>query len=416
MINKITLPTKTAAVAPGQGAAGTAPAPITSTPAEPAQQAMKPDKLLASLPPQVRKIMEARAAKSAEAQAGAPAAAAAPPPQAGTPAAAAEPAPAAAPAAASNPSEEANANPAPDADGVIDFAELGKGSAAPDDDDAPPANLTDAEMADPALLKKRVEDAHKDNAKLRKQRREAREELTRLQEENKTLKEAQQAQQDQPAPPSSGRYLDQFNTADEVTAAQNDAMATLRQLQENPDRETITLPGNREWKLVDGQGKSIAALAAQTAFEILEDSERRLTQINARSNSETFVSEKLPLLSKLDSSIQGHYDKALKSDWHAEAPALSLKAAIGELVTSGEYVLTRRAKAPPAKKEATPAAAAAAAAAPVNELPHSPPPAQDATGNAQVAEIRKRALKGDKQAMKEWIRLGGKKPAAAAAA
>lgn len=399
MKNTISLPTAPAESPKGTmtpGAAATQSSSVTPS-AEAPNEPKTRDRLMESLNPKARAILERKAKVEAK-------------PSTATPPAPAAPAAAAAsatpkPEAGAKPGDEGQGDEPPDA-GVIDFTKLGEQPKA-DDDDAPPAELSDAELADVELVKKNYREAHKDNARLRKDRRAEREAKDKLADENKTLKqqldEAQAARQVQ----GSRSYLDRFDKLEEVQSAREDALEALRQLQEDPQRESVTLPGSRTWKMLDAKGDHIGAQVSETAFDILEGFEAKVKQLGERGDAEKMVAEKLPVLVKLVPDFEKRYKALLESDWRASGPKLSLNAALGELVTSGDYVLQPRAKSTtkPAPKPAP---------KPTGELPATAPQARETgaetgAGEADVSALKKQALKsGAQKDIDAWIKASGK--------
>lgn len=294
--------------------------------------------------------------------------------------------------------------------GVIDFSKLTTSAPAAGEDGAPAA-LTEAELADLGIVRKKLEEAHKDNAAQRKLKRELKEAKEKLEAENKSLSEELEQVRAQAGTKSAGKsYLDKFSTVEDVEAAKADALETLRQLQEQPDRESITLPGNRSWKMLTAEGKSIAAGAAQTAFDILEGYDGKVKQLAERTAAETVVKDHLPKLAKALPDFEKSYKETLASDWTARAPEISLDAALGKLVRTGAYVMVPAGKQAAAK----PAAAAPKKDEPKPELPNTPPPVREAkAGEADVSDLKKRAFAGDPKALEQWIKQGGKRSQAA---
>lgn len=402
MKNTISLPVAPAEPPTEATTQSTVP-PSNSAAAAESERTKTRDRVMESLNPKARAVLEKKA-QAAKAAATAPTPAA--------PATVQQPAAAASaptkPEGSATPGDDTKGQPAPDA-GVIDFSKLGE-TTKTDDEDAPPAELTDAELADLNTVKTKLTDAHKDNARLRKDRREAREAKEQLEARLKEIeKQLQEAQAATGQASNSGRYLDRFDKVEDVQRAREDALEALRQLQEDPARETVTLPGNRIWKMLDGKGNHIGASAAETALEILDGYDDKVKQLNGRVNAEKTVASKLPLLSKMLPELEARYRELMVSDWQASAPELSLNAALGELVTSGKYIMqpvTRAAAKPAPKADPKPAA----------ELPSTPPPAREVTttgAHVDVSEVKAKALKGDKRALAEWIRLSGKSKAAA---
>lgn len=398
MKNNITLPTQTAAVAPGQKAGVETPAAAApaAKPAEPAKAKTR-DPLMEQMPPSVRKVLE----KKLAAQAG----------SATIPNAAAE-LPAQQPMAAAKPEEKPKPEAGDEAKpkdetpeaGIIDFAELAKEATGGDEEGPKP--LTEAELADLNIVKTKLTDAHKDNAQLRRQRREEREAKEKLQQQvealNGQLQEAQAARQ----APTKGGYLGRFTTEAEVHAAKADALEALRQLQEDPERDTILLPGNRPWKMTDAQGQPVHAQVAKTAFDILDGYEARLQQLGGRSAAEKLVEEKLPVMKKAIPDFEKSYKENLEADWGTRAPELSLHAAIGALVTSGEYVL-RPKQAPKPETKPAPKKEPAAEA----ELPSATPGVRQVKDGAEdVTALKARYLKTrSPKDLSAWIKAGGRK-------
>lgn len=384
---------------PGKEAA---PAPVATTPAEPAK-AKTPDLAAKFSNPKILDVLKKREAAKAAA---APSSASDSP----APVVVVKPAaPQATPPPEPKPGDDSKTTPKPDAAEVIDFTQLGKET--PEGDDTPPSELTGADALDLEKVKAKLHDAHKDSAAQRKLKREAAEKANKLEGELKAAQaELEALKQTPPAP--TGRYLDRFTKVEEVTLAHQDALETIKQLTEDPERENITLSGNRVFKLVGEDGKSFAAQAADTALEILESYDTRVKQLTTRGDAEKLVTEKLPLLTKAIPGFDQRYKTVLASDWGAQGPSISLNAAVGELVTSGAYVLTKAGQ--PAKTAAQPPAAEKAA-----ELPSQMPPVRPVeAGKPDTSELRARAMDpkaspaAREKAMREWIAASGKTKAA----
>lgn len=384
---------------PGKEAAT---APVATTPAEPAK-AKTPDLADKFSNPKILAVLKKREAAKA---------AAAPSNASVSPAPVVvvkSDAPQATPPPEPKPGDDSKPTPKPDAAEVIDLTQLGKET--PGGDDTPPSELTGADALDLEKVKAKLSEAHKDSAAQRKLKREAAEKATQLAGELKAAQaELEALKQTPPAP--TGRYLDRFTKVEEVNLAHQDALEAIKQLTEDPEREDITLSGNRVWKLVDGEGKSLAAQAADTALEILESYDTRVKQLTTRGEAEKLVTEKLPLLTKAIPDFEKRYKTVLDSDWSAQGPSISLNAAVGELVTSGAYVLTKAGK-PDAKPAAQPPAAEKAA-----DLPSTTPPVRPVeSGKPDTSELRARAMDpkaspaARAKALKEWI-AGGKPKAA----
>lgn len=374
-------------------------APAAASPAEPTK-AKTPDLANKFSNPKILDVLKKREAAKAAA---APSIAASDSP---APAAVVKPdAAQATPPPEAKPGDDGKQTPKADAPEVIDFTQLG--TAKPEGDDTPPSELTGADALDLEKVKAKLSEAHKDSAAQRKLKREAAEKATKLEGELKATQAELEALKQAPKPAAqTGRYLDRFTKVEEVTLAHQDALETIKQLTEDPERESVTLSGNRVWKLVDGEGKSMAAQAADTALEILESYDTRVKQLTARGDAEKLVTEKLPLLTKAIPDFEKRYKTVLDSDWSAQGPSISLNAAVGELVTSGAYVLTKAGQ-PAAKPAAQPPAAEKAA-----DLPSTTPPVRPVeTGKPDTTDLRARALKGDKKALREWIAIGGKSKA-----
>lgn len=378
--------------------------------AEPAPQATKAalsDKFGAAAKAVLDKRAAAKAAAAAPA-ADSPAPAA---PAAQAPTAAATP-PAASTPTPATPGSDAKPDAAPDA-GIIDLASQGTPTASGDDDEAHPTELSEADAGDLAKVKAKLEEAHKDNAKQRKLKREAAEAAEALKTQLADLQKQLETAQQSATSPAGGRYLDRFSKLEDVQRAHADARATLDQLVKTPDATEVTLPGGRKWSLVDADGQSFAPQAAETALEIIDTYEARTKELQARSDAERLVAEKLPVLSKAVPDFEQRYQRTLKADWRSEAPKLSLNAALGELVTSGDYVLVPRGKAASqAKASGKDAAPAAPAAKP--DLPTMTPPVRSVeAGQEDLSHLREKALKGDQKALAEWIKKSGKPKQAA---
>ncbi len=404
MKNTISLPVQTPAVAAGQkaGAAGAENKGAPEGNAEPVK-AMKRDPLMEAMPPQVRKVLEAKqTAKNADRERTSPAVTELP--EKAAPMAAARPE--GKPEEELKSSDEVKGGEVPDA-GIIDFMELETEALPGEEEGLKP--LTEAELADLNIVKTKLTDAHKDNAHLRKQRREATEAKEQLLKDNAELKKQLEEVQAARQVPQTGNYLDRYQSVEEVHAAKADAMEVLRQLQEEPERAVITLPGNRQWKMLGAEGEALHGVVAQTALEILDGYDARVKQLGGRGESEKLVKEKLPAISKAIPDFEKRYQANLEADWHAEAPKLSLHAAIGELVTSGQYVLRVR-QAPAAVKVKTVKPAAGD-----EELPSTTPPMRQVNGGeAEVAALRAKYLKTrSPKDLSAWIQAGGKKHQAA---
>lgn len=395
--NAMTAPAQPAASGePGKGAPAAAPAePVKATMPDLAEKFAGNPKAL-----EVLKKREQSRQKSTES------AAAAATPAAST-AAAAAPASNDKPAATG---DEVKPAAAADEAVVIDFTKLGE-PGEPDDEDSPPKPLSDDEAADLEKVKAKLTEAHKDNATQRRLKREAAEKAAKVEAElAKAQKELAELKATQPAASAPGGYLARFNTPEQVEAARQDALEAVRQLQADPERDSITLPGNRVWKLVGDDGTDHRASVTDLAFEILETSDARLKQIQARTAAEKAVADKLPLLSKTIPDFQGRYDAVLKSDWSTQSPSIALNAAVGELVTSGAFVLTKAGAKPATKPPAPPAEERKG-----SELPSTTPPMRPVKpGEPDVSDLRAKALKGDKKALELWIKTGGRKAAPAA--
>lgn len=304
------------------------------------------------------------------------------------------------------PGDEAKPKDPVDDSVVLDFAKLGKDEPKPEGEDAHNIVLTDEEAANADKAKAKFADLNKDNATQRRLKREATAQVTTLQAElAKVQKELDAARTQQPQVVNAGRYLSQFTKPEQVKAAHADALEVVRQLQEDSERESITLSGNRVWKMGKEDGTTIHAQVAALAFEILEDYEDRLKQLDSRSAAEKAVSEKLPHLTKIIPDFQKRYDTVLNSDWAAQGPSISMNAAIGELVTSGTYVLMKAGTKP----AATPPASPAPQERKPDDLPSTTPPVRPVeAGKPDVSDLRAKAMSGDKEALKKWIKTGGK--------
>ncbi len=397
MLNNITLPTTPPAVSPD---AQKAPEASKATVTAESEKTMKRDPLEQMLTPKARealrklqppvKPVQAPPADD-KSKAAAPSAEITPPPATSstTPPAAAK-------------SDDVKPKETPD-DGVIDFTKLNSEEGKPKtgEDDELPA-LTDAELADHTVVKTKLNDAHKTNANLRKQRREAREQADGLKAQVDELTKKLEDASSNAAQPNS-RFIDRYHKPEELTSARADAMEILRQLSDDASLAVIQLPGNRPWNLLDAQGNHHGADAAKWAIDILDGYDSKIEQINGRSTAEQMVADKLPQLKTLVPSIEDDYQKNLKADWDAKAPELSLNAALGGLVTRGDYVLVPRAKA----GATTSKPAAQQAAPPPAELPNTPPaPVVTEKGaNPEAAALWEKAKKGDQTALQKWLRL-----------
>lgn len=389
-------------------ASGTAtppPAPVDSAPV----RKTTPDPLMASLPPAARKVLKERLANKSASDTNAT-----PPPaqvvvedEAKAKSAAAAETKPPKPAEAPKQGDDVKGNEPPDA-GVIDFTKL-KPKAETDGEDAPAA-LTEAELADLKTVQGKLTEAHKDNAAQRKLKRDALEAKEKLEKDLQALNEQLAAARSEASAKASGdRYLDRFNSPQEVEYAREDALATLRQLQENPEADVITLPGNRPWKMINSKGEHIGASAAETAFEILEDYDGKIKQIGERTSAEKVVSETLPLLKSHIPELEKDYKALLTSDWRSKAPEIALDAALGRMVRLGQYTMVPAGKQAEATKPA-----ARQAAAPPPELPNTQPPVREAKpGEKDVSHLKARAFKGDPKALEQWIKQSGKTSAAA---
>lgn len=397
MVNNITLPTAKDAVSePAQKAPEASKAPVTAE----SDKTMKRDPLEQMLTPKAREALRKLQppAKPVQAppaddksKAAAPSAEITPPPATSstTPPAAAK-------------GDDMKSQDTPD-DGVIDFTKLSseEGKSKTGEDDELPA-LTDAELADQTVVKSKLNEAHKTNANLRKQRREAREQAEGLKAQVDELTKQLEEASSNAAQPNS-RFIDRYNKLEDLTSARADAMEILRQLNDDASLAVIQLPGNRPWNLLDAQGNHHGADAAKWAIDILDGYDSKVEHLNNRSTAEKLVADKMPLLKKHVPGIEDDYQKNLKADWSAKAPELSLHAALGALVTSGDYVLVPRAKAgatsiKPAAQQAAP---------PPAELPNTPPaPAVTEKGaNPEAAALWEKAKKGDQAALQKWLRL-----------
>lgn len=306
----------------------------------------------------------------------------------------------------------------PDA-GVIDFSQPAEQATEAEggaEGEEVLAELTDAEAGDLPKVRAKLTEAHKDNARQRKLKQEAlksaetlKADVTRLNQELETARAEAAARSAQPAATTAGGtgYLAQFTKAEQVQAAKADALAVLKQVSANPDAESVVLPGNREWKLVNEKGESLAARAVEMAMEIVEGAEERVKQLEVRGAAERLVAERLPVLEKAVPDFKGRYEKLLKADWGSEGPKLSLHAAIGELVTSGEYTLVPKGKGKAAAKAVAPTTTPTVVKAKVEELPSTMPAMRPVeAGKPDVSALKARALGGDKEALKQWIKTG----------
>lgn len=406
-----------AAVAAESSGLGKAAAPASAAPLNPAPpagaEAPKPktrDPLTDALTSKQRKALESRLASKASAPTTTPPPeAAAMPPPAAADKPAAPPAPEL-PKEQPKPSDAEKPTDDPPEAGVIDFSKLAE--AKPAGEDGAPAPLTEAELADLKIVQAKLQEAHKDNAAQRKLKRELKEAKEKLEADNKALTEQLEAARAQPAPAAQfGKYLDGAQNVEHASHLKADAVETLRQLQENPDADVILLPGNRQWKITDAEGRHLGAQIAQDCFDILDGYDGKVQQLRDRAAAETVVKDKLPLLSKALPDIEKSYQELLRSDWNARAPEISLDAALGKLVRTGEYVMV------PAKKQDAWKHAPAEAVKkkePPAELPHTPPPVREAkAGEQDLSHLKARAMKGDQKALKEWIQKSGKTSKAA---
>lgn len=394
----------------GKASAATGTATPPPAPADSAPQKKTPDPLMAALPPAALKVLKERLANKTASDTETT-----PPPAKvivedeakAKSAAAAETTPQPKPKEAPKQGDEVKNDEPPDA-GVIDFTKL-KPKADPDGEDGPAA-LTEAELADLKTVQGKLTEAHKDNAAQRKLKREALEAKEKLEKDIQALNEQLEAARAEASAKASGdRYLDRFSSPQEVEYAREDALATLRQLQDNPEAEIITLPGDRKWKMINSKGEHIGASAAETAFEILEDYDGKIKQLGERTSAEKVVSETLPLLKSHIPELEKDYKELMAADWRSKAPEISLDAALGRLVRLGQYTMV-----PAGKQASQPAPAAKKAAAPPPELPNTQPPVREAKpGEKDVSHLKARAFKGDSKALEQWIKQSGKTQAAA---
>lgn len=402
-----------AAVAAESSGLGMAAAPSgMSTPPPPAAEAPKPTTradLEAHLSPEARKVLKDRLSRKPKTDPTTP-------PPANDEARAKAEADAAAAAAKTaadksketpKPGEEAKHDEPSDAD-VIDFTKL-KAPEKPDGEDGAPVELTAAELADIEVIKAKLTEAHKDNAAQRKLKRELKEAKEKLEADNKALSDQLDTFRAQAQGAKFGKYLDKAASIEQAQQLKADAVETLRQLQEKPDTETILLPGNRTWKIVDAEGNHFGAHIAQDAIDIIDGYDGKIKQLSTRGAAEKVVNEHLPLLSKAVPEIEKSYKELLASDWSAAAPQISLDAALGKLVREGRYVMM------PAGKQAAPKGAPAAKPKPAAppELPNTPPPVREAkAGEQDISHFKERAMKGDQNALREWIKRSGTTKAA----
>lgn len=404
-----------AAESSGLGKAGGAstsqatPPPPAADPAK--KREMTPSDLEARLNPEARKVLQERLARKAGKQD----TTITPPADDAAAKAAAEAALVVPPPAIASDKPKDQPKPGDDVkitdetqEGVIDFTKLKPET--PTGEDGAPAALTEAELADLSIVRKKLEEAHKDNAAQRKLKRELKEAKEKLEADNKALAdELENVRAQASTKPAGASVLDRYTSVKDVEAAKADAIEALRQLQEQPERDWINLPGRQPWRTTDAQGNSIAAKIAETAFAILEGFDGKVKQLSDRTAAEQVVTAHLPLLTKAVPEIEKSYKELLASDWTSRAPEISLDAALGKLVRTGQYVMM-----PAGKPAAKTAAAPKTKDTPKPDLPSTPPPVREAkAGEADVSALKKRAFEGDQKALAEWIKRGGKTSRAA---
>ncbi len=302
-------------------------------------------------------------------------------------------------------------------DGVIDFSAEAKG------DDKAKVELPDEDVVidglDAEAAKKLKELNHKQQTfrkrtqEAEKLAKEAADKLTaaekraqELETENATLKTA---------PGKRSNWYANITDEKQLSAIEQNVNAGLRKLQRamlNPDEP-------RKHTFLDGTERELGADDLDMLTSALDHIEQQREGLGKAGKSQAAAQTLISKMSGVD-GFEKHHKAALAADWEHDRPTLAAKLAVAELALSGDYVLVPRGtakktseKAPAAKSAGT---SPAEMAPPSASQPQKTPPAEIAGTmpsarrggtdyDALLSAAKARAATGDKSAVLEMLRL-----------
>lgn len=298
-----------------------------------------------------------------------------------------------------------------DEDVVVDFsaeedaAAEGEGEAGADE--AGPEGLSEEELAAlDARARKAYLEANKEAAKVRKRAQEAEARAAELAEKLKAAEEARVAAGDE-VPAALNAHNSLAHVTDErlLAAYERDAQNVLARLREMAAAEQSGQYVETVYKsLVDGKDYDLsedstgyASWAAGTVLDA-EGRRKQLTVLGAARESAKKLEARLKETPGFEEALKAVTGQALVNEW----PRRRVQAAIGELVTSGQYRLIKVTKGSAGGASAglvaapTPAKADKISPPPRREPGGSMPngsPANGEVSNAKLRALHERAMK-----------------------
>jgi len=289
---------------------------------------------------------------------------------------------------------------------VVDFSATDEAEETPAADPATEpdaATLTDEDLHGlDDKARKKLTDAHKEAAKVRKRAQEAERRAEELEARVKELDTAStQRGNDVPAELNSANSLSHVTDDKVLSAYEQDARNVLQVLQALADGKEVD---SSYRSLVDGKTYELdhtyAAWAAGTVLDV--DSRRKqLTVLRKAQDTATKIETRLKDTPGFTDALKGITGSSLVTEW----PERRVQAAIGKLVTSGQYRLIKisnnkaaGATSPASVTAPTPQKAPTSSpttprAEPRGTMPSGSPAGGEGVSSARLSQLEQRAMK-----------------------
>lgn len=253
-----------------------------------------------------------------------------------------------------------------------------------------------------AQARKKLTDAHKEAAKVRKRAQAAEQEAADLKARLAELEtQSTQAGSQVPAELNASNSLAHVTDDTVLTNYERDARNVLAILQKLANGQEVE---NTYRSLVDGQTYELdhtyAAWAAGTILDV-EGRRKQLTVLNKAKDTASKIESRLKDTPGFTQALKSITGAQLVTEW----PQRRVQAAIGELVTSGQYRLIKISKGTaagatspasvtaPTPKKAAPSGPSNPQREPRGTMPSGSPSGETGMSNSRLSQLTERAMK-----------------------
>lgn len=257
-----------------------------------------------------------------------------------------------------------------------------------------------------AQARKKLTDAHKEAAKVRKRAQAAEQEAADLKARLADLEtRATEAGSQVPAELNASNSLAHVTDDTVLTNYERDARNVLAILQKLANGQEVE---NTYRSLVDGQTYELdhtyAAWAAGTILDV-EGRRKQLTVLNKAKDTASKIESRLKDTPGFSAALKSITGAQLVTEW----PQRRVQAAIGELVTSGQYRLIKISKGTaagatspasvtaPTPKKAAPSGPSNPQREPRGTMPSGSPSGETGMSNSRLSQLTERAMKTGSQ-------------------